>query len=117
MARFDKIEKEQDPHSRGDHRDYQTNLEWSRRFITKMESDLPVGVLITITDSHHLPSSLLMISWTPPRPAPVGNFAAPIFMHAPHTDFTRKVQSVFNQHMRMSRDFSTKHPEWEDKSA
>lgn len=113
MARFNQAQDTVDPHARGDHRDYEFNLDWSKRFITKVEPGLPRGIRVQITSSHHLPSSLLMISWTPPRHAPIGNFAVPVFMHVPHSEFTKKVQSVFDQHVKMGNDYIAKHPEAE----
>src|ERR1700678_595192 len=116
MSNLFKNSKQEEPKREG-HRDYEFNLDWSKRFITKVEASLPRGIRVEITSSHHLPSSLLMISWTPPRDAPIGNFAVPVFMHTHHNEFTKKVQSVFDHHVRMAKDFSAKHPDWEADSA
>jgi len=116
MSNLFKKKHEAEP-SRDGHRDYEFNLDWSKKFITKVEGTLPKGVRVAITSSHHFPNSLFMVSWTPPRHAPIGNFAAPVFMHAPHREFIDKVQSVFDHHVRMAVNYIAKHPEIEVASA
>lgn len=112
MSNFHKRQQEPEPNREG-HRDYEFNLDWSKKFITKVEAGLPKGVRVAITSSHHFPNSLLMVSWTPPRHAPIGNFAAPVFMHAPHREFIDKVQKVFDHHVSMAVNYIAKHPQQE----
>lgn len=116
MSNFHKNSQSTEPNREG-HRDYEYNLDWSKKFITKVESGLPKGVGLLITSSHHFPSSLLMISWTPPRRAPIGKYAVPVFMHVPHREFVDKAESVFKHHVRMANEWNSKHPEWEYDSA
>lgn len=117
MSNLFKNKPQQQEPSREGHRDYEFNLDWSKKFITKVESGLPKGVRVAITSSHHFPSSLLMISWRPPMNAPMGNFAVPVFMHVPHREFIDKVQKVFDQHVSMAVNYIAKHPEQEVASA
>lgn len=102
---------QQETQSKGPHRDYEFNLDWSKKFITKVEGGLPQGIRVQITSSHHLPSSLLMISWTAPRHAPIGNYATPVFMHAAAREFTDKVEKVFRHYVRSATEYFAKHPE------
>jgi hypothetical protein len=108
--------QQQEPSGEG-HRDYEFNLDWSKKFIKKVEAGLPKGVRVAITSSHHFPNSLLMISWTPPRNAPIGNFAVPIFMHTPTKEFINKSQTALDLHVSMALNYIAKHAELEVKIA
>lgn len=88
-----------------EHRDYGYNLDKARNFMDKMDGKLPPGMGLRIGDSQWLPEALFWVSWTPPRNAPVGNWANSIFFHQAHSTFGKELERVFNDYVRRVEDF------------
>ena len=97
--------KEEDVNSRKAHSDYNYNLIQSRNFCKNVEKSLLQGMRVYICDSGEIKECLLMITFSPPRKAPMGNFGVPIFMHQPKSEFNKQVEAVFNSYMEMAKKF------------
>ena len=95
---------------RKEHPDYKRNLENAQKFIEKTKSSLMNGMGVKISDSQHLSKALLMISWSPPKNAPVGNCATPINLHQSTRDVEKQIEGIFNIYMRTVGDFHKKNP-------
>lgn len=100
-----KYNQNHQPSVRGPHPDYERNLAQAERFCLNVEKTLHEGMRVRIEDSHALKRALLMISWMPPRNAPVGNFANPVFLHQSKTEYDREVVKVFNSYMARAKAF------------
>jgi hypothetical protein len=59
----------------------------------------------------HLEKALLMISWTPPKEAHIGNCANPISLHQKSSDLSREVEAVFNNYFKKASDYDKLHPQ------
>lgn len=97
---------------RGPHADYEFNLQTAYKFIEKVQTYLKNGVNITITGNNTLPKSLLVISWTPPRTAPVGNWINSIFLHQDRFTFGKELETVFNHYMSKAESFEKRFPHY-----
>ena len=104
MGKF-RITEVNAPSGMGPHRDYTSNLFNARVFIKRVEPSLEKGMRTYISSSQDLPDSLMIVSFTPPRTAPMGNYAAPIFLHQSSSEYSKQVEGVFNAYMKMAKDF------------
>jgi hypothetical protein len=96
--------------SRGPHPDYNSNLLRAKEFCKNVESSLLQGMRVYITGSPELPESLLMICFTLPRAAQMGNFAAPVFLHQSGFEVSKQTEALFNSYLKMAKDFWNKEP-------
>ena len=90
------------------HKDYAWNLETAKNFINKTKDSWPSGMKVAVVGSQWLDEAILMISWMPPRHAPMGNWANPIFLHQCRFKFGKELENVFNSYVRRIKDFERK---------
>lgn len=96
--------------SNGSHRDYQSNLFRAKSFCKNIEKSLVQGMRVEITGSPELPESLLVISFSPPRTAKMGNHAAPIFLHQNSSEISKQIEAIINSYMKMAQVFWNRQP-------
>jgi hypothetical protein len=110
MGKYEEESEGASSSSKGPHPDYEVNLSMAQNFINRVEKSLRPGMNVTIKGSHGLDRSLLVISWTPPREAKVGNWANPIFLHQPKHLFAKSLENVFNDYVRKADNFERRLP-------
>lgn len=89
--------------SKGPHRDFEVNLKQAKRFIENVQK-LP-GMSVYISNLHNGDPGILMVTFNPPRNAPIGNYAAPINMHQGSFDFNKQMESIYSAYYNMAKKF------------
>ena len=109
MAKYGEYES-LEPKAGGPHADYQGNLDYCTAFCQKVENNLLKGMRIYIADSGEIKKSLMIVSFSPPRDVPMGNYAAPIFLHQSKGLVHTQVEAVFNSYYQMAKGFWDRQP-------
>lgn len=89
----------------GPHKDYESNLTNAKAFCARVQKSLLKGMKVYICGSHGLENSLLMITFSPPRSAKMGNYATPIFLHQSRLEVNKQIENIFNAYMKMAKKF------------
>ena len=91
--------------SKGPHRDYHSNLVFAENFCREWEGRLVEGVKCKVTDSQWIKKCLLTISWTPPREAPIGNFANHVNLHQESKDCQKEAKETLRTVQKTAETF------------
>lgn len=96
------------PAKLGPHPDYQENLKRAEVFCETAKKSLLKGMDVKISDGTNISKATIMVSYTPPRETPLGNYATPISLHQPSSSLAKQIEGVFSAYMRTVAEIQKK---------
>ena len=80
----------------GPHRDYSQNLRNAQDYCSKVAPLLPSGIRVQISSSQGLVDNMLMLTLSPPKNYPMGNFAIPVSLHQSRKDMESQMRNAYD---------------------
>lgn len=87
------------------HPDYGINLEMAKRNFPRIHEHMPLGMNVEFGLDEFRKECFVMVSFTPPRFAPISRMACVVELHQPYELLKTEMNAIYNNYVKFAKHF------------